>query len=223
MPKIGRVVVPGMPHHVTQRGNRRMEVRLDDQDRNHYLSLVAKYAQRDELAIWAYCLMANHVHFVVVPASAGSLGRTFRDAHRRHAVWMNRKLRQMGHLWQGRFYSSVLDDAHLWVAVRYVERNPVRAGLVERAGDWPWSSAAAHCGWRTDALLSPVEMPWPVPDWSAYLREEEEVDVTEIRDRTAAGKPCGSHSFVEQLESALGRILQPRKRGPKKKIGRAKQ
>jgi putative transposase len=217
MPRIARVVVPGYPHHVTQRGNRRADVFFDPQEREQYLSLLREYAERHGVRIWAYCLMTNHVHFVAVPLSPDALGRGFRDTHQAYASWLNRRLHESGHLWQGRFFSAVLDDAHLWAAVRYVERNPVRAGLVDRAQQWPWSSAAAHCGLRTDAVLSPIAMPWPVADWSAYLRTEEEEMVERIRRQTLTGRPCGGREFVARLEEALGRILHPRKRGPKPK------
>ena len=217
MPRIARVVVPGLPHHVTQRGNRRADVFLHDPDRKRYQALLSTYAARHGLRIWAYCLMSNHVHFVAVPDAESSLGRTFRDTNQLYASWFNQKTGQGGHLWQGRFFSCVLDDAHLWAAVRYVERNPVRAGLVACAEDWPWSSAAAHCGPRGDALLSKIEMPWPVPDWSGYLREEHETELEMLRRQTRSGRPCGSTGFVERLEATLGRILHPRKRGPKPK------
>jgi putative transposase len=206
-----------MPHHVTQRGNRRVNVFFDPQDRLKYLSLLERYAGRDGTRIWAYCLMDNHVHFVVVPSSADSLGLTFRETHRAYAAWLNEKVGETGHLWQGRFYSCALDDAHLWVAVRYVERNPVRAALVQQANDWPWSSAAAHCGQRPDKLLSPIEMPWPVPNWRAYLSEQPEEEVATIRQRTRTGRPCGLPAFVERLEQVLGRVLRLGKRGPKPK------
>ena len=221
MPRIARVVVPGLPHHVSQRGNRQADVFFDRHDRKRYLSLLEKYGQRHGVAIWAYCLMTNHVHFVAVPAAAESLGRTFRDAHQAYASWLNRKMGESGHLWQGRFFSCVLDDRHLWAAVRYVERNPVRAGLVARAEDWPWSSAGAHCGLRDDPLLSPIQMPWPVPDWSAYLRDEDEADTAAIRRQTRTGRPWGPDGFIKTLELSLGRILHPRKRGrkPKSKKG----
>jgi len=161
--------------------------------------------------------MSNHVHLVAVPENAASPARTFRHAHQAYAAWFNRKTRASGHLWQGRFFSCVLDDAHLWSAVRYVERNPVRAGLVDRAEQYPWSSAAAHCGLRQAALLSKIAMPWPVANWSAYLLEEDEADVERIRQRTRTGRPCGATGFVEHLEATLGRVLHPRKRGPKPK------
>ncbi|OQB75997.1 MAG: Transposase IS200 like protein [Planctomycetes bacterium ADurb.Bin126] len=220
MPRIARVVVPGMPHHVTQRGNRRANVFFDDGDRRRYLLLLEDYARKYGLAVWAYCLMTNHVHFVAVPASEAALGRSFRDSHQAYSSWLNRRLSESGHLWQGRFFSSVLDDAHLWACVRYVERNPVRAGLVARAEDWPWSSAAAHCGRRTDPLLSPIQMPWPVADWTDYLRTEDEKMVEAIRRQTMTGRPSGGDGFIAQLEGLLGRILHRQKPGPKPKAGK---
>lgn len=185
------MVMPGMPHHITQRGNRRADVFLSDADRVRYLALTAQYSARYSLAVWAYCLMSNHVHFVAVPSTAESLGCTLRDTHQVYAAWFNQRSGESGHLWQGRFYSCALDDAHLWAAVRYVERNPVRAGLVHRAEDWPWSSAASHCGLRSDGLLAPINMPWPVTDWREYLRDEDEIAAAFIRKQTASGRPCG--------------------------------
>ena len=215
MPRIARVVIPGMPHHVTQRGNRRADVFFCDADRRRYLALLADYAEQYGLSIWAYCLMTNHVHFVAVPRSADSLGRTYRDTHQAYASWLNRRMGDSGHLWQGRFYSCVLYDGHLWAAVRYVERNPVRAGLVRRAERWAWSSAAAHCRQRNDPLLAPIEMPWPVEDWSAYLQDEDAEETAALRLRTRTGRPWGPVEFVKRLESKLGRRLLPGKRGPK--------
>jgi len=206
----------GCPHHITQRGNRRANVFLDDQDRRRYLSLLGDYAGRHGLAVWAYCLMSNHVHFVVVPENAASPARTFRDAHQAYAAWFNRKTRESGHLWQGRFFSCVLDDTHLWSAARYVARNPARAGLVERAEQYRWSSAAAHCGLQKDPLLSgDLEKADHVMDWREWLLDEDDSTVERIRRRTRTGRPCGAVGFVEHLEATLGRVLRPRKRGPK--------
>ncbi len=219
MSRIARVVVPGFPHHVTQRGNRCAEVFEDDEDRRTYLRFLKQYATRRGLAIWAYCLMTNHVHLVVVPEREDSLAKGLRDAHTVYAMRFNLRTGLSGHVWQGRFHSCVLDDAHLWAAVRYVERNPVRAGVVEHAEDYPWSSAAAHCGLRADALLSdefPVK--GVVEDWAAWLRNEEDEDaVTRIRRQTHTGRPCGAPAFLTRLGSLLHRDLHPGKRGRKRK------
>ena len=131
-----------------ERGNRREDVFFGDADRRRYLLLMLEYARAHALEIWAYCLMTNHVHFVAVPREPEALAATFKPVHMRYAQHVNRRLRTTGHLWQGRYHSCPLDEEHLWQAVRYVERNPVRAGLVRRAERYPWSSAAAHVGRR---------------------------------------------------------------------------
>ena len=148
-----------------------MSVFSDDADRERYCSLARHYAGRHGVDVWAYCLMPNHVHFVAVPKAETSLARWLRDAHTAYAHHVNRRQQENGHLWQGRFFSCVLDEAHLWAAVRYVERNPVKARLVRKAEAYAWSSAPAHCGRRSDPLLAPDFPPaGVVKDWSAFLR-----------------------------------------------------
>ena len=131
----------------------------------------------------------------------------------------NSRTHMTGHVWQGRFCSCPLDETHLWAAVRYVERNPVRAGLVERAEEYAWSSAAAHCGLRPDGVLSEEFPPAGViADWQTWLHEGEEDDSVErIRRYTKTGRPCGSASFLDQLEGLLRRTLRPGTRGRKRK------
>ena len=137
MSRVARIVVPGFAHHVTQRGNRRDDVFYTDDDRRAYLRFLRQYAERHGLSIWAYCLMTNHIHLVAVPQREDSLAKALHDAHTVYAMRFNTTTKQSGHVWQGRFYSCPLDESHLWAAVRYVERNPVRAGLVAHAADYP--------------------------------------------------------------------------------------
>jgi putative transposase len=207
------VIIPGFPHHVTQRGNRRSDVFLEDEDRRIYLFLLRKYAKRSAVDIWSYALLTNHTHLVAVPEKKESLAMALKDTHGLYAMYFNRKYGFAGHLWQSRFFSCVLDDAHARAAVRYVERNPVRAGLVARAEDYPWSSAAARCGRRRDPLLAEVlPLKNTIPNWAAWLAKgtpQEELD--RIRQLTRIGLPFGSEQFVEQLEAQLGRSLRPRK------------
>jgi len=216
-------VVPGFPHHITQRGNRRADVFESDADRKAYLRFLKQYSEKRGLDIWAYCLMTNHIHLVAVPKTKAALGLAMRDTHTVYAMYFNSRTQLSGHLWQGRFFSTPLDENHLWTAVRYVEMNPVRAGMVEHAEEHPWSSAAAHCGLRGDNVLS-AEFPPPVvvKDWVSWLRDgpDEEDAYNTIRKQTRTGRPCGSPKFLDQLESLLSRVLRPKKRGrPKKDAG----
>jgi len=216
-------VVPGFPHHVTQRGNRLADVFETDADREAYLALLRKYASRHGLSVWSYCLMSNHIHLIVVPEREESLGLALRDAHTVYAMRFNTRTGLSGHVWQGRFYSCPLDDPHLWAATRYIERNPIRAGMIERAEAYKWSSAAHHCGLRHDPVLSPDFPPRGViEDWHAWLSApEDEAAITTIRQSTHTGRPCGSPTFIDQLQNLLQRTLRPKKRGRKHKPGNA--
>jgi len=222
MARLARVVAPGYPHHVTQRGNRRQRVFFSQGDYAAYLELMAEWCGKCGVEVWAYCLMPNHVHLVVVPTTADGLRRGIGEAHRRYTRRINFRKGWRGHLWQGRFASFVMDEDYLLQAVRYVEINPVRAGLASKADAWPWSSAAAHAAGRDDALVKvgPVRRRvlehWP--DWRRYLLGSSAEDLpTAMHRHEATGRPLGGRRFLEKLESLLGRPLLLRKRGPKPK------
>jgi putative transposase len=220
MPRIARVVIPGVPHHVTQRGNRRDDIFFEDADRQRYLQLLLEYSVKHGLKILAYCLMTNHVHLVCIPERADTLASVFRPLDMRYAQHFNWSRHISGRLWQGRPFSCALDDEHLCAAIRYAERNPVRARMVCSAEQYAWSSAAAHCGLRTDAMLSPLQGMVPVrtENWSAWLAEKDDTKLVEtIRLRTRTGRPAGSKEFIKALESLVGRRVQPRSVGRPKK------
>lgn len=220
MPRLARILVPGLPHHITHRGNHKDLIYREDEDRKVYLRLLVKRCTQHSIAILSYCLMTNHVHLVAIPEREDSLSKGLRDAHGLYASYFNRKYNLMGHLWQGRFYSCTLDEVHLWAAIRYVERNPVRAGIVNKAASYPWSSAPAHCGLREDLVLSELVPPTGlIRNWSSWLAQDEgEEKLRWIREKTKTGRPLASDAFVEQLESQLGRPLRPRKGGrPRRK------
>ena len=152
--RFGRAVVVGQPHHITQRGNYGRDVFLTDGDRTVYLEWLLKGMNRHGVQLWSYCLMSNHVHFLAVPLEKDSFARCFAWLHMKHSQRLNKRSGERGHLWQGRFFSCVLDEPHAWATLRYIECNPVRAGLVQHCGDYRWSSAAARCVGKIDPLLS---------------------------------------------------------------------
>jgi putative transposase len=222
MARLARVVAPGYPHHVTQRGNRRQRTFFSQGDYAAYLELMAEWCSQHGVEVWAYCLMPNHVHLVVVPTTEDGLRRGIGEAHRRYTRRINFRKGWRGHLWQGRFASFVMDEGYLLQAVRYVEMNPVRAKLTATADGWRWSSAAAHVAGQDDLLVKVAPMCGRVlphwPDWQRYLLGSTGEDFPEAMHRhEATGRPLGARSFVEKLEALLGRTLLPRKRGPKPK------
>ncbi len=215
-----RLIIVGVPYHLTQQGNHRQDVFLTDDDRRQYLAWLRDYAQRYGLAIWAYCLMTNHVHLVAVPTTELALARTVQMTHMRYTQRINQRQQWSGHLWQGRFYACALDEAHCWTALRYVEQNPVRAGLVTAAADYRWSSAAAHCGVLNDPVLTPIPSHAVLPDWAAWLAAEDADESARLRQHTQRGYPVGSPDFLASLATRLGHAVQPRPRGrPKKDAG----
>src|SRR5512138_2503609 len=153
MARLARSTVLGYPHHVVQRGCHDQTVFESDDDRLRYLDWLAEYAERYGVDIWAYCLMPNHVHFICVPKSDGALARAFNATHMRYAQFFNARREASGPLWRPRFMSCVLDEPSVREEIRFVENNPVRAGIVPRAEDYSWSSAHSHVTGATDRLL----------------------------------------------------------------------
>lgn len=219
MARMARVVVPGIPHHVTQRGNRRQLVFFSDEDHQFYRRLLHEHCERCAVQVWAYCLMPNHVHVVMVPQRADGLHRALAEAHRRHTRHINFREGWRGYLWQGRFASFPMDERHLLAAVRYVELNPVRARLCDAPGDWPWSSARAHLSGHDDDLVSVPPMLSFVDDWGAYLSQRTDAGEWEaIRQHARTGRPLGSEAFIEDLEQVTGRPLKKQKPGPRPRL-----
>ena len=218
MARLARVVAAGLPHHVTQRGNRRQAVFFGDDDYAAYRDLLAEGCRAAGVAVWAYCLMPNHVHLILAPRDADGLRAALGEAHRRYTRHVNFREGWRGYLWQGRFASFPMDQRHLLACARYVELNPVRAGLARRARDWRWSSARAHLAGSDDGLVAVEPLLALAPDWAEFLRAglaDEERDAIRAGERT--GRPLGAPGFVKRLEKRLGRELARRKPGPKPK------
>ena len=224
MARIARVVVPGVPHHVIQHGNRQMDVFFSDDDRRAYLDLLREMGKKHGVAYWGYCLMSNHLHLIAVPKRKESLARGIGWAHQAYTRSINLREGWRGYLWHGRFFSCPLDKRQAQLALRYVERNPVRAKLVKHAEDWPWSSAKAHARGKADKLIVRVPFIDSPRDWRSLLREEpapEEIDL--LRERTRTGRPLGAPRFITRLERVLRRPLRRQKPGPKPKAKKAPQ
>ncbi len=221
MSRIARVCAVGYPHHITQRGNNREKVFFDDDDRHFYLKILRKYSAKYGLEIWAYCLMPNHVHILAVPKEEASLARGMGGVNLVYTQYINRKYDRAGRLWQNRFYSTPIDeDAYLWSVARYIERNPVRARLVNLPDKYKWSSAKSHATGSADGVLS--HSGWPKDDdlkaYRDFLKDDDKEADSQIRLATSTGRPLGAERFIKRLERLLDRGLLPKKAGrPKKK------
>ena len=218
MPRIARVVVPGLPHHVTQRGVRSMDIFDDDVDRELYVSLMRQRAEEAGLEFLAWCLMANHVHLIVIPQQEASLARGIGNAHKAYTRARNFRSGVRGYLFQGRFGSCVLDEPHLLAAARYVDLNPVAARLVADPARYEWSSAAFHLKEeKRDLLVADRTMLGLVHDWTAFLQDGiDDLEARELEKRLSTGRPWGSNGFIEDIEQRLGRTLRRGKPGPPK-------
>ena len=206
-----------MPHHIIQRGNRRMPTFLEEDDYGVYLGLMKAWCARHKVEALAYCLMPNHVHLIAVPETPEGLARAIGEAHRRYTCYINEREGWRGYLWQGRFSSFVMDERYFLTAMRYIELNPVRAGLVGSPAEWSWSSARAHLRGEPDPLMGDVrEMIAYIGDWQQYLAlDVEEEELLRLRQHTRTGRPLGNEAFILRLEERLGRSLRKRKPGPR--------
>ncbi len=219
MPRIGRIVVKDYPHHITQRGNYRHTVFIEKSDYQKYLEWLEMYAKKNSLLFLAYCLMPNHVHYIAIPEKDDSLAKTFNTCHMRYSQYFNKKKRSFGHLWQGRFYSCVLDEPHLYAAIRYIENNPVRANLAKKAEDWDWSSARYHItGEKSILTLTDTGKYLDINNWKNYLMQiDDPAIIANIKANTLTGRPLGGDAFVTRIERIFNLRLRPLTRGRPRK------
>jgi putative transposase len=216
MPRLARIIVPELPHHITQRGNRRQKTFFSDDDYRTYLQFLAEYCFANSVAIWAYCLMPNHVHLILNPRTPSGLATALSETHRRYSRAINFRQGWRGFLWQGRFASFPMDGDHVLAAAQYVELNPVRARLVPTPEAWPWSSTKAHLTAKPDGICDPQPLLELEPNWLGLLAAGIESDAaTALRAAERTGRPLGSEQFVKSIERRTGRQLRPRKPGRK--------
>jgi len=215
MARLARFIVPGIPHHVTQRGNGRQQTFFCDADYMAYRDLLAEHCAAQGVAVWSWVLMPNHVHLILVPETPDSLRAALAKVHRAYAGMIHARERRTGHFWQGRFGCVAMDEAHTLAALRYVALNPVRARLAARAQDWQWSSVHALLDPdRGDGITQTAPVLERVPDFAAVLRAgEDEAATKALRQSESTGRPAGSPRFLAEVEASLGRDPRPAKRG----------
>jgi putative transposase len=229
MARCARMIFPGIAHHVTQRGNRREPIFFEDNDQQVYLDLLTDQLKKYSVACWSYCLMPNHVHLILVPSDMTGLARAVGEAHRRYTAFIGARERWTGHLFQGRFGSVGMDEAHLLSAFRYVSLNPVKAGLVRRAQDWPWSSVAAHLKGESNRYVDVKPALSRIEDFGAWLSPSngdaffgDAAEWTRVLRAEIIGRPVGADEWIKQLEGQYNLTLRPKRRGAKPKVGKAK-
>ena len=207
MPRIARICAVGYPHHITQRGNNKQPVFFDDEDRQFYLKTLLDYSLRYDLDVWSYCLMTNHLHLLAVPKKQASLARGIGGTNLVYTQYINRKKKRSGRLWQNRFFSTTIEqDPYLWAVSRYIEHNPVRAGIVEKAQQYKWSSCRAHISDSANIFLTLND--WlenkDISSYKNFLREDDTTLDNSIINATKTGRPLGGTGFLKKLEEAIG-------------------
>lgn len=209
MPRKARLVIAGELFHLTQRGNYRQDIYDEDNDKIQYLKYFEKYSQKYGLDVFAYCLMDNHVHFIVRPIDKESMAKTICRVHQRYSVYYHAKNKKNGHLWQERYYSCLLQGDHVKRAIRYVECNPVRAGIVEKPWQYNFSSTRAHLGKQYKLItLADISEYVDVESWKNYLLEQErEDDISRLRKATMQGLVLGSKKYIKFIEKRAGRVI----------------
>ena len=196
MPRAARLVLPGIPHHVTQRGNRRQLTFFSHEDYRRYAGLMRDHCRKSGTAVWAWCLMPNHVHLILAPDHEDGLRAALAPVHRRYTWEVNRREGWQGHFWQDRFRSFPMEEGHLHACLRYVELNPVRAGLVERPEQWLWSSARAHLGIGAEDVTDMAPARERIDDWRAFLDAGlDDADRDAIRTAERTGRLILGDSF----------------------------
>ncbi len=220
MARLARVVLPGYPHHITQRGNRQQDVFFKEEDYLYYLELLKHWCSEEQMEIWSYCLMTNHVHLIVRPAKSSNLSRAIGETHRRYTRMINFRKNWRGYLWQGRFASFPMDKKYLLKASAYVELNPVKANIVKKPEQYHWSSVHAHLkGSDPLGIVDAGKLLDICGDWKHYLKQAIKESDEEFVRHSSTGRPLGSEAFIKRAEKRLNRELRKKKPGPKGDCG----
>ena len=207
MARLARFIIPGIPHHITQRGNGRQQTFFSPDDYQHYQALLKKHTAEAGVEIWSWVLMPNNVHMILVPQDADGIRAAMSRVHRAYAGYIHARERRTGHFWQGRFGCVAMDEAHLMAAIRYIALNPVRGRLVARSHDWRWSSIHALLDPdKGDGMTATPPVLDRVGDFASLLRSgEDEALSLALRKAESIGRPLGDGSFMQWIEEQLGR------------------
>ena len=218
MARLARIVIPNYPHHIVQRGNRRQDVFFNQDDYQQYLELLKHHCNKENIEIWAYCLMTNHVHIIATPNEKSNLSKAIGETHKNYTRIINQRQQWTGHLWQGRFSSFPMDESYLLQAAAYVELNPVMAGMVKNPWDYSYSSVHAHLSGHDElGIIKANRLLELVDDWKKYLQQAKEHKIDQLQKHSKTGRILGSDEFINKAEQLLKRKLRKNKPGPKKK------
>ena len=212
MSRCARVVVPECPHHVVARGVNRQRLFASGYDKQRYLKRFAALAEEVGVLVHGFCLLDNHLHWILTPLRPDSLARLFQRLHTWWAMDFNRRHHRCGHLFQNRYHSTPMEENHHWRALRYVEVNPRRAGVGAKLEEWEYSSAKAHLTGEADPLIRLVLESWRArfgaQGWREYLGEMDREGEDELRKAQAGSRPWGRERWLEGLEQRYGRRLR---------------
>jgi putative transposase len=221
MPRKDRYIVPGLPHHLFQRGNNKQNVFRDLKDKRFFIEKIKREAEENSVRIGAYCLMTNHFHFLLFPDTKENFIRFVKSASQKYSQYFNRKYKRTGKVWENRYKLNIVDPEACWVLARYVERNPIRAGLVERVEDYEYSSAAVHLCGGIDDLVTEDILKGKRKEYIEFFHEKDADNKNEldrIRDVIQRQKAIGSKDFLGRLRERFGMDFNIRMRGrPRKK------
>lgn len=220
MPRKPRAIIPDVPYHITARANRGEFIFTSDKDRELYAEFIIQYTRKLDVKIYAWCIMGNHVHFILEPSTENGLADLFSIVQQRFSRYLNKKRNRYGRSWQERFYSTPLDIPHLYEAVRYVELNPVRAKITSDIFSYRWSSASGRLSGQSRIPVNEISHYLQIDDWVEYLDEiSDEKLATDIRSNTYKGLPSGSQLFVGMMEKLTQSSLREKQPGRPGKLG----
>jgi putative transposase len=233
MPRKPRIVLPGHPVHIIQRGNNRSATFYSDDDYRHYLDALTEASKECKCAIHAYVLMTNHVHLLVTPTTETGMSRMMQSIGRRYVLYINRTYKRTGTLWEGRFkHSLIQDDFYYLICSRYIELNPVRAGMVERPEGYPWSSYRHNAEGQINSIIQAHELYLTLGQtveeraqhYQELFRSHIEDDTLEaIRRATNKNQVLGNERFKEEIEQMLKRKISVYEHGGDRKSETFKQ